>query len=103
MKVLVNGFAGTRLADFLLNVSDARVYGIEGWRSRTENREHIKEKLELMDCDIRDSSLSEEADRLIFGDQVKEAKVEVDKAEEGLLNFKKKLIYLRHVSELIIY
>ena len=59
MKVLITGitgFAGSHLADFLLAKGNIEVYGIERWRSRTENIEHIKDKITLMGCDIRDAS-----------------------------------------------
>jgi len=59
MKVLITGitgFVGSHLADFLLVKGNIEVYGIERWRSRTENIEHIKDKITLMGCDIRDAS-----------------------------------------------
>lgn len=59
MKVLITGitgFAGSHLADFLLERGDIKVYGTERWRSRTENIEHIKDRITLMGCDIRDAS-----------------------------------------------
>ena len=59
MKVLITGitgFVGSHLADFLLEKRGIEVYGIERWRSRTENIEHIKDKIALMGCDIRDAS-----------------------------------------------
>ncbi len=59
MKVLITGitgFVGSHLADFLLEKGDIEVYGIERWRSRTENIEHIKDRITLMGCDIRDAS-----------------------------------------------
>ncbi|MCG2677860.1 GDP-mannose 4,6-dehydratase [bacterium] len=59
MKVLITGitgFVGSHLADFLLEKGGIEVYGIERWRSRTENIEHIKDKIALMGCDIRDAS-----------------------------------------------
>lgn len=59
MKVLITGitgFAGSHLADFLLEKGNIEVYGTERWRSRTENIEHIKDRVALMGCDIRDAS-----------------------------------------------
>jgi GDP-4-dehydro-6-deoxy-D-mannose reductase len=59
MKVLITGitgFVGSHLADFLLSKHNVEVHGIERWRSKTENIEHIKSKLNLHECDIRDSS-----------------------------------------------
>lgn len=59
MKVLITGitgFVGSHLADFLLELGGVEVYGIERWRSRSENIEHIKRRIDLTDCDIRDAS-----------------------------------------------
>lgn len=59
MKVLITGitgFVGSHLADFLLEKDNIEVYGIERWRSNCENIEHIKDKIRLIECDIRDSS-----------------------------------------------
>ena len=60
MKVLitgVTGFVGSHLADYILSEkSDVKIYGIERWRSKTENIEHIKDSIELYECDIRDAS-----------------------------------------------
>jgi GDP-4-dehydro-6-deoxy-D-mannose reductase len=59
MKVLITGitgFVGSHLVDFLLQKEDIEIYGIERWRSRTENIEHIKNKIKINECDIRDAS-----------------------------------------------
>lgn len=59
MKVLITGitgFVGSHLADYLLSRGNIEIYGIERWRSKTENIEHIKDKIELIECDIRDAS-----------------------------------------------
>lgn len=50
----ITGFVGSYLAEFLLN-EGMEVYGIVRWRSRMENIEHIKEKLKLLQADLRDS------------------------------------------------
>ena len=58
MKVLITGitgFVGSHLADYLLGLGNIKIYGIERWRSRTENIEHIRDKINLVGCDIRDS------------------------------------------------
>ena len=58
-KVLITGitgFVGSHLAEFLLRRNDVKVYGIIRWRSKTENIDHIKDKLKLYECDIRDAS-----------------------------------------------
>lgn len=58
-KVLITGitgFVGSHLAEFLLKGNNVKVYGIIRWRSKTENIVHIKDKLKLYECDIRDAS-----------------------------------------------
>lgn len=59
MKILItgiNGFAGSYLAEYILaNVLDAKIIGTIRRRSNTENIDHIKEKLTLVECDTRDS------------------------------------------------
>lgn len=59
MKVLITGitgFAGSHLADYILERGDAEVIGILRWRSRTENIEHFRDKVRLVECDLRDAS-----------------------------------------------
>jgi len=59
MRVLITGitgFAGSHLADLCLTKKDVEVYGIIRWRSRTENIEHIWDRLRLLECDLRDAS-----------------------------------------------
>ena len=59
MKILITGitgFAGSHLADYLLaNHPEVEIYGIKRWRSKTENIEHIKDKVKYSDCDIKDA------------------------------------------------
>jgi GDP-4-dehydro-6-deoxy-D-mannose reductase len=59
MKVLITGitgFAGSHLADYILGRGDAEVIGILRWRSRTENIEHFRDRVRLVECDLRDAS-----------------------------------------------
>ena len=49
----VTGFAGSHLAELLLK-KDYKVYGLCRWRSRTENIEHIKKKIHLIEGDLLD-------------------------------------------------
>jgi GDP-4-dehydro-6-deoxy-D-mannose reductase len=59
MRVLITGitgFAGSHLADYCLERGDVEVYGIVRWRSRTENIEHLQDKIYLMECDLRDAT-----------------------------------------------
>lgn len=59
MKVLitgVTGFVGSHLADYLLeHEPDVQIYGIKRWRSKTENIEHLVDKIKYFDCDIKDA------------------------------------------------
>jgi GDP-4-dehydro-6-deoxy-D-mannose reductase len=59
MKVLITGitgFAGSHLADYILKEHpEVELYGIKRWRSRTENIDHIVDKVELFECDLRDA------------------------------------------------
>ena len=60
MKVLITGitgFAGSHLADYILKEHpEIEIHGIRRWRSRTENVEHIIDKIKIHECDLRDSS-----------------------------------------------
>jgi len=50
------GFAGSHLADYILKSHpDVEVYGIKRWRSRTENVEHLTDKVKVIHCDLRDA------------------------------------------------
>ncbi len=58
MKVLITGitgFAGSHLAELCLG-KKAEVYGTVRWRSRTENINGIKDKITLIECDLRDAT-----------------------------------------------
>jgi GDP-4-dehydro-6-deoxy-D-mannose reductase len=52
----VTGFAGSHLVDYLLERGDCEIYGIQRWRSRTENIEHVQDRIMLLECDLRDAS-----------------------------------------------
>lgn len=59
MKVLITGitgFAGSHLAEYLLEEKEAEVHGLYRWRSRTENIEGFRDEIRLYEGDIRDSS-----------------------------------------------
>ena len=59
MKVLITGitgFAGSHMAEYLLGMGGIEVYGVERWRSKTENIDHIKSEIKLLECDVRDAS-----------------------------------------------
>lgn len=58
MKVLITGitgFAGSHLADYILaHHPDVNVFGIVRWRSRMENVLHLRDKIELVEADLKD-------------------------------------------------
>ena len=49
----ITGFVGSHLAELLLN-KGIEVYGTVRWRSKLDNIAHIKDRLRLVDADIRD-------------------------------------------------
>ncbi|MBT7311895.1 GDP-mannose 4,6-dehydratase [bacterium] len=58
-KVLITGytgFAGSHLADLLLETGGYEVFGLRRWRSRTENIEHLAGKVTEVEGDITDAS-----------------------------------------------
>ncbi|MEO0025285.1 MAG: GDP-mannose 4,6-dehydratase [candidate division WOR-3 bacterium] len=58
MKYLITGitgFAGSHLAEYLLSLGNGEVHGTIRWRSRTENIDHLRDRIQLHDCDLRDS------------------------------------------------
>ena len=58
MRVLITGitgFAGSHLAEYILaNHPDAEVFGIVRWRSRMDNIVPIRDKVRLIEADIKD-------------------------------------------------
>ncbi len=65
----ITGFVGSHLSEFLLN-KNLEIYGLERWRSKTENIEHIKNKIKLIKADIRDAHSMEDAVKKIEPDYV---------------------------------
>lgn len=56
MRVLITGitgFVGSHFAEFLL-AQGAEVVGSVRWRSKTENIEHLRDRLTLIESDLRD-------------------------------------------------
>ena len=73
MKALITGitgFVGSHLAEYLLNMGNVEVSGIERWRSKTENIDHIKNKIKFIECDLRDASSVEKAITTIKPDKI---------------------------------
>jgi GDP-4-dehydro-6-deoxy-D-mannose reductase len=52
----VTGFAGSHLVDYMLTRNDCEIFGIQRWRSRTENIEHFADKVTILECDLRDAT-----------------------------------------------
>lgn len=59
MKILITGitgFVGSHLAEYLLDKDPSfSIYGTYRWRSRMENIDQIKNKLNMVECDLHDS------------------------------------------------
>jgi GDP-4-dehydro-6-deoxy-D-mannose reductase len=58
MRVLVTGitgFVGSHFAEYAL-ARGVDVVGSYRWRSKTENLEHFRHRIQLVDCDLRDMS-----------------------------------------------
>lgn len=49
----ITGFVGSHLAEFLIG-KGYEVSGIRRWRSKTDNIDHIKNKIKLLEADMRD-------------------------------------------------
>ncbi len=49
----ITGFVGSHMAEYAL-AQGAEVFGSARWRSRTENIDHLRGKIQLVDCDLRD-------------------------------------------------
>jgi GDP-mannose 4,6-dehydratase len=58
MKVLITGitgFVGSHLADYIIeNHPQTGIFGTKRWRSPMENIANIRNKITLIDCDLRD-------------------------------------------------
>lgn len=51
----ITGFAGSHLADYLLaEHPDVEVFGTSRWRSRTENIDHLGDRIQHVEADLRD-------------------------------------------------
>jgi GDP-4-dehydro-6-deoxy-D-mannose reductase len=59
MRVMITGFTGfvgSHLADFLVARGDVEVFGVHRWRSRMDNVEHLRERVRMIEGDVRDAS-----------------------------------------------
>ncbi|MBI2611195.1 GDP-mannose 4,6-dehydratase [Candidatus Gottesmanbacteria bacterium] len=50
----ITGFAGSHLAELLLS-ENVEVYGIQRWRSKSDNIDHIKNKIQFHEADLLDA------------------------------------------------
>lgn len=50
----ITGFVGSHMAELLID-EGITVYGIQRWRSKTENIEHIKDKIKVEEADLLDA------------------------------------------------
>ena len=66
----ITGFAGSHLADYLLTLGNVEVSGVTRWRSRTENIIHLKGKVNLVECDLRDPFSIREVLRRVKPDRI---------------------------------
>jgi len=66
----ITGFAGSHLADYLVRRGGIEIHGIDRWRSKTENIDHLKGKLTMHECDIRDASSVRSVMEKIRPDQI---------------------------------
>ena len=73
MRVLITGFTGfvgSHLADYLVARGDVEVFGMYRWRSRMDNVEHLRDRVQLVECDLRDPSAARHVIRDVRPDRV---------------------------------
>jgi GDP-4-dehydro-6-deoxy-D-mannose reductase len=51
----ITGFVGSHMAEYALS-QNARVFGSSRWRSKTENVDHLRSRITLIESDLRDLS-----------------------------------------------
>ncbi|MDH5186290.1 MAG: GDP-mannose 4,6-dehydratase [candidate division WOR-3 bacterium] len=66
----ITGFAGSHVAEYLLSLKNAEVFGIYRWRSRTENIEHIASKIKFFECDSKDAISVREVIKKVKPDRI---------------------------------
>ena len=66
----VTGFVGSHLAELLLSRGGIEVFGIKRWRSKTDNIDHLTDRIRMSECDIRDASSVRQAVESIRPDWV---------------------------------
>lgn len=66
----ITGFAGSHLAEYLLQQKGIKIFGIYRWRSRTENIENIKNRVKFYECDLRDAASTLEVIKKVKPDMI---------------------------------
>ncbi len=59
MRVLITGitgFVGSHLTEFLLQQKGVEIFGTQRWRSKTDHIEHLRHRIQMHECDVRDAS-----------------------------------------------
>jgi GDP-4-dehydro-6-deoxy-D-mannose reductase len=73
MRVLITGFTGfvgSHLADYLVARGDVEVFGTHRWRSRLDNVEHLRGRVQFVECDLRDGGAVRRVLREVRPDRV---------------------------------
>lgn len=73
MRVLITGitgFVGSHLAEFLLAQEGIEVFGTLRWRSKTDNIEFLKHRIQMYECDLRDASSVRQVVEVVRPDRV---------------------------------
>ncbi|MFH1283613.1 MAG: GDP-mannose 4,6-dehydratase [bacterium] len=74
MKVLITGitgFVGSHMVEYIQKKKGIEIFGIERWRSKKENLDQIPmNKIDLTECDLRDSSSVKKAIEKIRPDKI---------------------------------
>jgi GDP-4-dehydro-6-deoxy-D-mannose reductase len=73
MRVLITGstgFVGSHLADYLVARGDVEVYGTHRWRSPMDNIAHLRGRIHLVECDLRDATATRRMMAIVRPDRV---------------------------------
>jgi GDP-4-dehydro-6-deoxy-D-mannose reductase len=73
MRVLITGFTGfvgSHLADYLVARGDVEVFGMHRWRSRMDNVEHLRGRVQMVECDVRDAAAVRRVIREVRPDRI---------------------------------
>jgi GDP-4-dehydro-6-deoxy-D-mannose reductase len=73
MRVLITGFTGfvgSHLADYLVGRGDVEVFGTHRWRSRMDNVEHLRGRVQLVECELRDAAAVRRVVREVRPDRI---------------------------------